>query len=369
MMRSIVTFLVTLCCCFNVNLAFHSTIAPKKTLFPKSPAFNGNIGNIDRSSVNLRPIGTLEHGRLVSKVSSGSDIEDAEDLESEEYRQSLTKWGLSVAAAFGFAAWVTSTMGAQSGIDFITGYIVEESLSVDNLFVFLLLFDFFKVNARGPQTKVLNYGIYGAVALRGLFVGIGVEAIEYFQPVFLLFSGFLIVSSFKILQEWASGDDGDEEEDLSENKIVQFSKSLFDTTDEFDEEKFFTVVDGVRKATPLFVCLMSVELSDIAFAVDSVPAVFGVTTDPFIVYTSNLFAILGLRSLFTVLAKLVADLPYLEPAVGVVLGFIGAKLGAQYFGYEIPSAVSLEVVLACLAGGIGASLLLKNEKEKEDPLI
>merc|ERR1712125_33388 len=137
------------------------------------------------------------------------------------------------------------------------------------------------------------------------------------------------------------------------------------STQEFDGDRFFTVIDGIKKATPLFICLIAVEISDVVFAVDSIPAVFGVTENPLIVFTSNMFAIMGLRSLYTILSKAAADLQYLEPAVAVVLGFIGSKMIAEYLGYCVPTEIALGVVATLLSGGIGLSILNKKEEEED----
>ena len=205
------------------------------------------------------------------------------------------------------------------------------------------------------QEKILNYGIIGAVLLRGIFIVVGAVAIQEFQQVLLFFAAILFYSGSKILL--SSDTDDDKEEDLSNNAVIKFSKLLFKTTDEFDGDKFFTKKNGVTLATPLFLCLICIELSDIVFAFDSVPAIFGVTTNPIIVYSSNIFAIAGLRSLFGVLSKAVSELVYLEKAVGIVLTVIGSKMTAEVFGYELLSPLqSLFVVICILGSGIGLSL-------------
>eukprot|EP00638_Chattonella_subsalsa_P006724 CAMPEP_0117755346 /NCGR_PEP_ID=MMETSP0947-20121206/13395_1 /TAXON_ID=44440 /ORGANISM="Chattonella subsalsa, Strain CCMP2191" /LENGTH=374 /DNA_ID=CAMNT_0005574659 /DNA_START=63 /DNA_END=1187 /DNA_ORIENTATION=+ len=361
---------------FLLSLQLYFLLCQSFSLAPYNEKITKNHGNF-RHSVGppniLQPtIFSLEPNKQYGQLQktkrfglpSESASEEAKQIDGLDYEMSLLRWGASFLSAVAFGVGVYFFKGAQSSLDFFSGYLVEQSLSVDNLFVFLLLFDFFKVEL-APQNKVLSYGIFGSVVLRFIFILLGAEALEFFTPVLLGFAGLLLFSSFKILQEWASDDD-EEEDDLSENSIVQFSQSLIPSTDYYDGDKFFTMEDGIRKATPLFICLISVELSDIAFAVDSVPAVFGVTRDPFIVFTSNIFAILGLRSLFTILSKAVTDLPYLEPAVAIVLGFVGVKLTASYFGFEVDSGISLEVILACLGGGIGLSLLKKGAKQAEE---
>ena len=330
-----------------------------------------------------------------------------DDPPTEIYNKAITRTLLWVflAAMFGVGLW--STLGSKTAEEFFAGYLVEQSLSVDNLFVFLLLFDYFKVPITA-QDRVLNWGIYGSIVMRATMIGLGSAALHEFHAILLVFAGILVYSSVKVL---FPGDD-EEEEDMNENQIVKFSKNLIDSVDVFDGDRFFTVVEGVKKATPLFICMVAVEISDVVFAVDSIPAVFGVTEvstslslffilhefvlcitqplyficchhpqcihcfstfcnknlqhkNPLIVFTSNMFAIMGLRSLYTILSKAASDLEYLEPAVAVVLGFIGGKMIAEYFGYCVPTETSLEVVLSLLAGGIGLSLWSKDQNNDE----
>ena len=253
----------------------------------------------------------------------------------------------------GFGLLVYFFKGGDSSIEYFSGYLVEQSLSVDNLFVFVILFEYFKVPVK-LQNYCLTWGIIGACLMRGIMVYLGVEALENFKAILLVFSGILIFSSYKLLTE---GEE-EEDEDLSQNSIVKFTSALFKTSDDFDGKNFFTTLKetGERVATPLLLVLLCVELSDVVFAIDSVPAVFGVTKDPFIVYTSNIFAILGLRSLYTVLANAVEDLVYLKPAVASILGLVGLKLGVEYFGIEIPNLLSLAVIISLLGTGVGASI-------------
>ena len=242
---------------------------------------------------------------IIISTQAGKTTASVDDV---SYAEDVKKTALWVAAAIGFAGVLGATKGADAAVEFCSGYILEQCLSVDNLFVFLVLFDYFDVQ-REKQDRVLTYGIWGAIVLRGIFVALGAATLQQFNQVLLLFSAVLAFSSYKIL---AAGGDDDEEEDMSENAIVKFSRKFLKTTDKFDGEKFFTVQDGISYATPLFLCLVCVELSDVVFAFDSVPAVFGVTQDPLIVYTSNIFAIAGLRSLFGVLSKAIAQLEFLE---------------------------------------------------------
>lgn len=272
------------------------------------------------------------------------------DIQGNDYKSALRNTCITVAAAFLFGFGVWWKMGRDSGMAFLSGYLVEQSLSVDNLFVFLLLFNYFKVPVR-HQNRVLSYGIYGAVIMRGIMIYIGVKAIERFQTVTLIFAGILLYSAIKLLRE-----SDDEEDDLENNVVMKISRHFIKCSRDFDEERFFTVERGTTLATPLFLCLVCVELSDFVFAIDSIPAVIGVTHDPFIVYSSNIFAIMGLRSLYTIVAKALSELPYLKSSVALVLGFIGVKMIAEYFEYTISTGLSLGIVCLFLAGGVVFSL-------------
>lgn len=215
---------------------------------------------------NKRPPSFLEPGGLPT-------VAFAPDAELDTmYDEAIKRTVLWVALAGAFGACIWAFVDSSLGEEFFAGYLVEQSLSVDNLFVFLLLFDFFKIPIQA-QDKVLNWGIYGAIVMRAIMIGLGVAAIEHFRPILLVFAAILVYSSGKILFE---GDD-EEEEDMSENTIVKFSKKLIESTDQFEGDNFFTLVDGIKKATPLLLCMIAVEISDVVFAVDSIPAVFGVT--------------------------------------------------------------------------------------------
>lgn len=265
-----------------------------------------------------------------------------------------------VAAAVSFGSALYLFIDSSTAEEFFAGYLLELSLSVDNLLVFLLLFEYFQIPSKF-QNRVLNYGILGAVVMRAIMIGAGAVAIHQFHVVLLGFAGILIFSSAQVLL----GGDDDEKEDLSDNIIVKFSNKFIKSTSEFDGDRFFTVQDGIRLATPMLLCTVAVELSDVVFAVDSIPAVFGVTENPLVVFSSNMFAILGLRSLFIILSKAAEELEYLETAVAIILAFIGGKMIAEYFGVIVPTEVALGVVMSLLGGGIGLSLLTKEEEEIE----
>lgn len=262
--------------------------------------------------------------------------------------------GVAGATALGVAKW----KGSEAALQFITAYIVEYALSVDNLFVFLLIFSYFQV-PRTSQTRVLSFGIAGAVLFRLVMIVAGEALTQRFRAVTLAFAAVLLFSAGKLLL----GDD-EEEEDVSKSPIVKFARSLLPFSDAYDGDRFFTrAADGGRMATPLMLVLLSVELSDVVFALDSVPAVLGVSDDALVIYASNVLAVAGLRNLFFVLADSIGGLRYLPKALAVVLGFVGGKMVAGVAGYDIGVAQSLGIVVGALALGIGLSVALPEGEE------
>lgn len=287
-----------------------------------------------------------------------AELEGASLREQAVFKKALTTTALCVASAAIFWSGVHMYKGPEAGTAFVAAYLVEQSLSVDNLFVFLMLFNYFKVPLE-HQGRVLTWGILGAVAMRGVMLWAGVEMVEHFHAVILLFAAILLVSAVKLFSE---STESNSSEELSDNCVMKLSKRLVGVTDAYDGDRFFTVVDGQRRATPLFLCLVCIELSDFVFAVDSIPAVIGVSQDLLVVYSSNVFAILGLRSLYTLVAKAVADLPYLRPAVALVLAFVGLKMVAEYFGARLPTSASLAAVATLLGGGVLLSIVAQRNK-------
>jgi len=287
------------------------------------------------------------------------ELEALEDLPVRESRyESLAAW-IGAAMAFGAGVWYFE--GRTKGEEYFAGYLLEQSLSVDNLFVFVLVFNYFKTPAE-YQNKVLTWGIATAAVLRAVMIVLGVELIEKFEPILAVFAAILLFSSYKLLTEG----DGDEEEDLTDNSIVKFCRKFINATSTYDGDRFFTTLsDGTRAATPLLLTLAVIELSDVVFAVDSIPAVFGVTQDPFIIYSSNIFAILSLRSLYTFVSTVMSELRFLDKAVAVVLGFIGAKMLLSFADINIPTDVSLLVVGVLLGGGVAASLMIPETAESD----
>ena len=209
-------------------------------------------------------------------------LNDNENSENDIYKTAIRRTLFWVGTAIGFGIFLLFTAGPKISSEFYAGYLLEQSLSVDNLLVFLLLFDYFKV-PKECQNRVLNWGIIGSIVMRATMIGAGAVALHKFNEILLVFAGIMIFSSAKVILGGGGGGGGEvdgeeEEEDLSENAIIQFSKNIIGSTDKFDGDRFFTEIDGgVRKATPLFLCMIAVEISDVVFAVDSIPAIFGIT--------------------------------------------------------------------------------------------
>ncbi len=239
-------------------------------------------------------------------------------------------------------------IATQKSLEFLTGYILEKSLAVDNLFVFVMLFAYFKV-PDAYQKRVLVYGIFGALILRSIMIVIGATLVSEFQWILYIFGAFLLFSGIKMFK--ASEDSGD----IENNFIIKFLRKNFKITDNYHGEKFFVKIDGKTWITPLFVVLIFIEVTDLIFAVDSIPAIFAVTTDPFIVYTSNIFAILGLRALYFILADMADRFELLKYGLAVILMFIGVKLLIMEF-YKIPILLSLGFVIGVLVISIIASI-------------
>ncbi|XP_058108824.1 thylakoid membrane protein TERC, chloroplastic isoform X2 [Magnolia sinica] len=245
-------------------------------------------------------------------------------LGNDKYSSGRTV-ALCVCAAVAFGVILGMKDGVGKASEFFAGYLLEQSLSVDNLFVFVLIFRYFKVPIIYQRFEVVN----------------------------LLLASVLLFSSYKMFA-------GEEEEtDLSNNFIVKTCQKFIPVTSNYDGDRFFKIQDGAWQATPLLLTVAVIELSDIAFAVDSIPAVFGVTRDPFVVFSSNLFAILGLRSLYTLISESMSDLEYIQPSIGVVLGFIGCKMILDFFGYHVSTEASLGFVATSISCGVLLSLIRK----------
>jgi tellurite resistance protein TerC len=254
-----------------------------------------------------------------------------------------------IALALGFNLGVWHFAGGAQALAFFTGYVIEYSLSADNVFVFALLFSYFAVPAH-YQHKVLFWGILGALVMRFGMIALGAALLAKFAWIIYVFGAFLILTGLKMVLK------REEELHPERNPLVRLFKRLMPVTTGFRGDRFFVRENGVRLATPLFVVLLMVEFTDVIFAVDSIPAIFAVTTDPFIVYTSNVFAILGLRSLYFALAGVMDQFHYLKTGLGLVLTFVGVKMLLGHTAYRIDTLVSLGVIVAILAAAIAASL-------------
>jgi tellurite resistance protein TerC len=270
-----------------------------------------------------------------------------------------------IAIACIFGGWVWSQYGAQSGIDWYTGFFVEKSLSLDNVFVIALIFSYFAV-PRQYQHRVLFWGILGVIVLRAIMIALGAALVSEVSWILYVFGAFLVLTGIKML--FAS----DKPKDLADNPLLRFLKRHLRVTPDLHGQKFFVrqpAAEGGKPvvwATPLFLALILVEAADLVFAVDSVPAIFAITQDPFIVYTSNIFAILGLRALYFALAAMIHRFHYLKYALAAVLIFIGGKIFLVNIIGKIPAAVSLSVTMGLIVGGIVASLLLTSRKSGTD---
>ena len=269
-------------------------------------------------------------------------------------REALAWSAVWITLALVFNGLVYFWWGADRALQFLTAYVVELSLSVDNLFVFLLIFAYFRVPAE-YQHKVLFWGILGALLMRAVFIALGVTLVEAFHWIIYVFGGFLLVTGIKMAF------DHNKEVHPEKNPILRLFRRFVPITEGYHGGRFFVHEGGLRMATPLFVVLLMVESTDLVFAVDSVPAVLAISTDPFIVYTSNVFAILGLRSLFFALAGLMKLFYYLHYGLAAVLVFVGLKMLLSHV-FKIPIAVSLSVIIGVLGVSVGASLLRLRRK-------
>jgi tellurite resistance protein TerC len=262
---------------------------------------------------------------------------------------------VSLAVAFGLG--VLAVSGPQHGGEFFAGWITEYSLSVDNLFIFVLIMSRFSV-PREYRQKVLLIGIALALVLRGIFIALGAEAIARFDWLFYLFGAFLIYTAWKLISH------GDEDEDFQENRALRFVRRVMPSTEQYDGARMTTLVDGRRLVTPMLIVMVAIGTTDLLFALDSIPAIFGLTQEPYLVFTANAFALMGLRQLFFLIGGLLDRLVYLSKGLAFILAFIGVKLileAAHHHGVawapEIPILVSLGVIIGTLAVTTVASLV------------
>lgn len=273
-------------------------------------------------------------------------------------KEALKLVGFWFALAVVFNIFVYFNMGRTKGIEFTTAYLIEYSLSVDNLFVFLAIFNYFAV-PREAQRKVLLWGILGAIFFRGIFIFAGIGLIERFHFLIYVLGAFLIFTSIKLLTQ------KDKEVHPEKNPVVRFARRIIRVSPKYKGTSFFERINGVLFATPLIIVLIAIETMDVLFAIDSVPAVLAVILDPLIVYSSNIFAILGLRALFFALAGLFYLFRYLSNGICLVLAFVGVKMLLSDV-FEIPVLTSLGVVVAILAGSVILSIVLPKKESAAD---
>ena len=291
---------------------------------------------------------------------------------SEALKMTAVWIGVSLVFCAGIY-WLYPVDSHEKAMEFLAGYLIEKSLSMDNLFVFLMLFSFFGVERR-YQHEVLFWGIFGALVLRSIFIFAGTAMIARFEWILGLFGVFLIYTGIKMFSH-----EDDENVDPSKNIFVKAFKRFFPVTDQMHEDKFFITENGKRLATPLFIALIVIETTDVAFAVDSIPAVFSVSRDPFIVLTSNIFAILGLRALYFALAAVAKYFTYLKYGLGIILSFVGVKMLLAMDEYvnafgrligidfnmphiEVPTPLSLAIIFGVLALSMGLSVIISRRK-------
>jgi tellurite resistance protein TerC len=278
-------------------------------------------------------------------------IEKGRELTTKMVSLRVIAW---VGLAIAFNIFIFFDMGKTKALEFLTGYIVEYSLSVDNLFVFIMLFEYFKADGK-QELKALQWGIYGAMIMRLIFILFGVTLIHLFHPVIYFFGIILLYTAYKMQFANVS------ETDPKNLPLVKLAKKAFPITDEYHGTKFFIRRNGGLWATPMVVLVLAVESSDVMFAVDSIPAVLAITTDTFIVFSSNIFAILGLRALFFLLARLMVLFRFLKTGVAFILAFVGIKMLLSDL-FHIPVGISLGVIVSVLT----ISIVLSKVFEKKD---
>jgi tellurite resistance protein TerC len=273
-----------------------------------------------------------------------------------EVKESLLLSGFYIGMGLLFGGWVWYSLGSTKGIEYLTGFVVEKTLAMDNIFVIAMIFSYFQI-PRLYQHRVLFWGILGVIVLRGIMIGFGAALVHNFEWILYVFAAFLVFTGIKMLIV------AEHEKDIGDNIVLKFMQKHFRLTKEFHGHDFFIRKPGksgkiVTFMTPLFVALVMIEIADVIFAVDSIPAIFAITTDPYIVYTSNIFAILGLRALYFMLAAMINRFAYLKYALSIVLIFIGSKIIiTDMLGLvKFPPLLSLAVTIAILGGGVAVSL-------------
>jgi tellurite resistance protein TerC len=278
----------------------------------------------------------------------------------------LTLFWTLVAGVVG--VWIYTAGTSQQGLEYVTGYVAERALSIDNLFVFIVIFGYFKL-PKNFQAKGLLWGIIGALLARAVFIGIGVAVITAFSWFLFILGAFLIYTAYKLAFA------GEQEVDPSKNITVRLFRKFMPVSDEYDGTKFFTKMNGVRAVTPFFLVVLVLGTTDVVFAIDSIPTVFGITDDPFIVWTSNAMAVLGMRPLFFLLVGMVKLFRFLQYGLALILGFVGLKMIIEeaFHDFHVFSELgdiylSLGIIIGILSGSVLMSMILPNNEEDEDAL-
>jgi len=270
-------------------------------------------------------------------------------------KQAFLTSAIWIGLAFLFNIWIYYAFGKDTALDFLTGYLIEEFLSIDNLFVFIMIFEYFRT-PREYQHKVLFWGILGAIIMRALFIFFGITLVKHFHWILYVFGVFLIYAGIKM----AFPKEG--QIDPENNPLIKLIKRIMPVTNQYDGDKFFSLKDNKWYATPLFIALVTVELTDLIFALDSIPAVMAITLDPFIVYTSNIFAVLGLRSLYFALAHLMPLFHFLKYGLAAILAFVGIKMLISSY-VHIPIGISLGFIAVILVLSVLASLIFSKDEK------
>ncbi|WP_424245653.1 tellurite resistance protein TerC [Elusimicrobium posterum] len=273
-------------------------------------------------------------------------------------KEALTMVCCWVGLALGFGAAIYFTLGHTLALEYLTGYVVEYSLSIDNMFVFIMIFTYFAIPSE-HQPTVLLWGILGAVVMRFIFIFAGVKLITSFTWMMLLFGAILIFTAIKMVAKQ------EDDFDPGQNIAYKILKKVMPLKDNYHGDNFFVKEGGKLFATPLFAAVLVVEMSDLVFAIDSIPAVLSITQNTFIVYTSNIFAIIGLRSLYFLLSGMAGKFPHLKYGIAIILGFVGCKMIASYFGFHVATPISLGIIISILAASIGASYIWPPKPENK----
>jgi TerC family integral membrane protein len=271
------------------------------------------------------------------------------------FREAASWTSVWVTLALAFNIWVYYEVGREKALEFLAGYLIEQSLSVDNLFVFIMIFSYFHIS-RKYQPKILKWGIIGALALRAVFIVAGIDLIERFSWTIYIFGGILVVTGIKM------GFGKDEQLEPERNLAIRIIRRFMPITKRIRSDKFFVRRRGITAATPLFLALIVIETSDVIFAIDSIPAVLSITRDPLIVYTSNAFAIMGLRSMYYLLANVMGMFVYLKVGVSFILAFVGVKMLLTHTQFKIPIHFSLGVIFGVLMVSVLASVITARSK-------